>query len=195
MKRISDKWELEYETAYKEALADGLTEEEARAEAKRDEYHLFNLPKNTSGKPPQKCQRTNRTIQQSPKAIADGTPSSKMSWQRRFRSVCQQPRKRRNPPQLRGSSSARKTQPRQRRLQGDAYEWILRYFHPPKPKKAKSTPPEKSSNSSSNASNPKPMEAFMTLLVARRMLIEASNSRTKYGYEESAKLYIGLAKK
>ena len=44
LKRISDKWEMEFDEAYREALADGLGEEEARAEAKRDEYHLFNLP-------------------------------------------------------------------------------------------------------------------------------------------------------
>lgn len=33
-KRISDKWEIEYEKAYREALEDGLSEEEAREEAK-----------------------------------------------------------------------------------------------------------------------------------------------------------------
>jgi len=44
LKRISDKWEMEFEEAYREALADGLSEEQARAEARRDEYHLFNLP-------------------------------------------------------------------------------------------------------------------------------------------------------
>ena len=44
MKRISDKWEMEFEEAYKEAIADGLSEQDAKAEAKRSEYHLFNLP-------------------------------------------------------------------------------------------------------------------------------------------------------
>src|SRR3972149_1934069 len=44
MKRISDKWEVEFEEACKEAKADGLSEEDAKAEAKRDEYPLFNLP-------------------------------------------------------------------------------------------------------------------------------------------------------
>jgi type I restriction enzyme M protein len=50
MKRISDKWELEYETAYKEALADGLTEEEAKAEPNATNTTSSTSPKNTSGK-------------------------------------------------------------------------------------------------------------------------------------------------
>lgn len=37
-KRISDKWELEFEEAYKEALEDGFSEEEARAEAQNSIY-------------------------------------------------------------------------------------------------------------------------------------------------------------
>ena len=42
-KRISDKWEMEFESAYKEALADGLTEEEAKQEAKNAIYHDFDI--------------------------------------------------------------------------------------------------------------------------------------------------------
>ncbi|CAD7779070.1 MAG: hypothetical protein KCCBMMGE_00795 [Candidatus Methanoperedenaceae archaeon GB37] len=42
-KRISDKWEMEFENAYNEALADGLTEEEAKKEAKNAIYHDFDI--------------------------------------------------------------------------------------------------------------------------------------------------------
>ena len=44
LKRISDKWEFEYEKAYKEAREDGLSEEIAREEAKNAAYHDFDLP-------------------------------------------------------------------------------------------------------------------------------------------------------
>jgi len=44
LKRISDKWETEFEKTYREALADGLTEGQAREEAKNAAYHDFDLP-------------------------------------------------------------------------------------------------------------------------------------------------------
>ena len=44
LKRISDKWELEFENAKKEAIEDGLSEEEADLEAKNSAYHDFNFP-------------------------------------------------------------------------------------------------------------------------------------------------------
>ena len=42
-KRISDKWELEFDKAYKEALGDGLKEGEAKEEAKNSIYHDFDI--------------------------------------------------------------------------------------------------------------------------------------------------------
>lgn len=43
-KRISDKWELEYEKEYRKALAEGLTKEKAKEEAKNHRFHTFDLP-------------------------------------------------------------------------------------------------------------------------------------------------------
>ncbi|MHB1377670.1 MAG: type I restriction-modification system subunit M N-terminal domain-containing protein, partial [Candidatus Humimicrobiaceae bacterium] len=43
-KRISDKWEMEFKTAYDEAITDGLSEEEAKKEAKNSAYHDYNIP-------------------------------------------------------------------------------------------------------------------------------------------------------
>jgi len=45
LKRISDKWELEYQEAYKEALEDGLSEEEAKIEAEKSIFHDFDMPR------------------------------------------------------------------------------------------------------------------------------------------------------
>ncbi|MDD5447516.1 MAG: type I restriction-modification system subunit M N-terminal domain-containing protein, partial [Methanocellales archaeon] len=44
LKRISDKWEEEFQRAYKEALEDGFSEEEAKEEAKNTAYHDFDYP-------------------------------------------------------------------------------------------------------------------------------------------------------
>ncbi|MEM3803783.1 MAG: type I restriction-modification system subunit M N-terminal domain-containing protein, partial [Conexivisphaerales archaeon] len=44
LKRFSDKWAVEYEQVYKEAMEDGLSEEEAKVEAKKALYHNFDLP-------------------------------------------------------------------------------------------------------------------------------------------------------
>jgi HsdM N-terminal domain. len=44
LKRISDKWEVEFKSAYQEAFNDGLSEEEAKEEAKNSVYHDFDLP-------------------------------------------------------------------------------------------------------------------------------------------------------
>ncbi len=42
-KRISDKWEMEYQDAYGEAISDGLNEKEAAEEAKNAIYHDFDI--------------------------------------------------------------------------------------------------------------------------------------------------------
>ena len=43
LKRVSDKWRVEYEQAYQEALRDGLSAEEADKEARASVYHEFVL--------------------------------------------------------------------------------------------------------------------------------------------------------
>src|SRR3989338_1280316 len=43
-KRISDKWELEYQQAYEQAVKDGFNEKEAKQEAKNATYHDFVIP-------------------------------------------------------------------------------------------------------------------------------------------------------
>jgi len=43
-KRISDKWKMEYQAAYDDAIAGGLSSEEAKEEAENSVYHDFNIP-------------------------------------------------------------------------------------------------------------------------------------------------------
>ncbi|WP_052312086.1 type I restriction-modification system subunit M N-terminal domain-containing protein [Archaeoglobus sulfaticallidus] len=45
LKRISDKWKMEFELAKREAIEDGLSEEEAEKEAMSTTYHDFALTK------------------------------------------------------------------------------------------------------------------------------------------------------
>lgn len=44
LKRVSDKWQLEFAKAKKDALKDGLSEKDAVAEAKNAAYHDFDIP-------------------------------------------------------------------------------------------------------------------------------------------------------
>lgn len=44
LKRVSDKWENEYRKALEEAIKDGLSEKDAKAEAKNAAYHDFDIP-------------------------------------------------------------------------------------------------------------------------------------------------------
>jgi len=45
LKKVSDNWKVEFEEAYKEILRYGLSEEEAREEAKKPEWHEgFDFP-------------------------------------------------------------------------------------------------------------------------------------------------------
>ena len=140
MKRISDKWEMEFEEAYKEAKADGLSEEDAKAEAKRSEYHLFNLPeeylwenlrKNVSG--------LTENFSKALKAIAEHNPDLKTV----FESVdfVQFAGSRENTEVLRQLFelfSEKKLNHVSADVLGESYEWVLSTSPPAEPKKAKS---------------------------------------------------------
>ena len=148
MKRISDKWELEFEEAYKEAKADGLSEQDAIAEAKRGEYHLFNLPeeylwenlrKNVSGLTEQFSKALKAIAEQNPelKDIVDSVDFIQFASSRENAETLRQ---------LVELFSEKKLNHVSADVLGDAYEWILRYFAQAKLRKARYTPPEKSSN-------------------------------------------------
>lgn len=194
MKRISDKWELEYETAYKEALADGLTEEEARAEAKRDEYHLFNLPeeylwenlrKNVSGLTEQFSKALKAIAERNPelKDVVDSVDFVQFASSRENAETLRQ---------LVELFSEKKLNHVSADVLGDAYEWILRYFAPTKAKEGEIYTPREVIKLLVEILDPKPMESvYDPACGSGGMLIEAFKYvEAKYGFEEAQKLFL-----
>jgi type I restriction enzyme M protein len=196
MKRISDKWEVEFEEAYKEAKADGLSEEDARAEAKRDEYHLFNLPeeylwenlrKNVSGLTEQFSKALKAIAEKNPelKDVVDSVDFVQFASSRENAETLRQ---------LVELFSEKKLNHVSADVLGDAYEWILRYFGPTKAKEGEIYTPREVIMLLIDILDPKPMESvYDPACGAGRMLIFAYKhvkDNPKYGGDEADKLFL-----
>ena len=176
MKRISDKWEMEFEEAYKEAKADGLSEQDAKAEAKRSEYHLFNLPeeylwenlrKNVSGLTEQFSKALKAIAEQNPelKDIVDSVDFIQFAGSRENAETLRQ---------LVELFSEKKLNHVSADVLGDAYEWILRYFAPSKAKEGEIYTPREVIKLLIEILDPKPMESvYDPACGSGGMLIEA----------------------
>ena len=194
MKRISDKWEVEFEEAYKEAKADGLSEEDARAEAKRDEYHLFNLPeeylwenlrKNVSGLTEQFSKALKAIADKNPelKDVVDSVDFVQFASSRENAETLRQ---------LVELFSEKKLNHVSADVLGDAYEWILRYFAPSKAKEGEIYTPREVIKLLIEILDPKPMESvYDPACGSGGMLIEAfKHVESKCGFEEAQKLFL-----
>ncbi|MCW4046862.1 MAG: type I restriction-modification system subunit M [Candidatus Bathyarchaeota archaeon] len=194
MKRISDKWEVEFEEAYREALADGLSEEEARAEAKRDEYHMFNLPeeylwenlrKNVSGLTEQFSKALKAIAERNPelKDVVDSVDFVQFASSRENAETLRQ---------LVELFSEKKLNHVSADVLGDAYEWILRYFAPTKAKEGEIYTPREVIKLLVEILDPKPMESvYDPACGSGGMLISAfKHVEEKYGFEEAQKLFL-----
>jgi type I restriction enzyme M protein len=194
MKRISDKWEIEFEEAYKEALADGLSDEEAKAEAKRDEYHLFNLPeeflwenlrRNVSGLTEQFSKALKAIAERNPelKDVVDSVDFVQFASSRENAETLRQ---------LVELFSEKKLNHVSADVLGDAYEWILRYFAPTKAKEGEIYTPREVIKLLIEILDPKPMESvYDPACGSGGMLIEAfKHVEEKRGFEEAQKLFL-----
>jgi type I restriction enzyme M protein len=194
LKRISDKWEMEFDEAYREALADGLSEEEARAEAKRDEYHLFNLPeeflwenlrKDVSGLTERFSRALKVVAERNPelKDVVDSVDFVQFAGSRENAEILRQ---------LVELFSERKLQRVSADILGDAYEWILRYFAPAKAKEGEIYTPREVIKLLIEILDPKPMESvYDPACGSAGMLISAyKHVEEKYGKEEASKLFL-----
>ncbi len=135
-KRISDKWELEFETAYKEALADGLKEEEAKEEAKNSIYHDFDISEDLSWENIRKDPaRLPENFSKAMKILAERNPELKDVFENvdfvQFTTNRENAEILRQLVELFSEKSLNHVSPD---LLGDAYEWILKYFAPQKAK-------------------------------------------------------------
>lgn len=194
LKRISDKWDLEFEEAYKEALADGLSDADARAEAVRDEYHLFNLPEEFLWKELRKdvgglTERFSRALkviaERNPmlKDVVDSVDFVQFASSRENAEILRQ---------LVELFSEKKLNHVSADVLGDAYEWILRYFAPTKAKEGEIYTPREVIKLLIEILDPKPMESvYDPACGSGGMLISAfKHVEAKHGGEEAEKLFL-----
>ena len=136
LKRISDKWELERENAYEEALEDGFSENEAEEEAKNPAYHDFDFPEqflweNIRKDPVKLPENFSGAL----KALSERNPELKdILGDVDFIQFTQNRENSEILRQLVELFSAKKLDNVSADMLGDAYEWILAYFAPQKAK-------------------------------------------------------------
>ena len=194
LKRISDKWEMEFEEAYREALADGLSEEQAKAEARRDEYHLFNLPeeflwenlrKDVSGLTERFSRALKVIAERNPelKDVVDSVDFVQFASSRENAEILRQ---------LVELFSEKKLNHVSADVLGDAYEWILRYFAPTKAKEGEIYTPREVIRLLIEILGPKPLESvYDPACGSGGMLICAYNYvEEKFGAEGAEKLFL-----
>jgi type I restriction enzyme M protein len=135
-KSISDRWETEFEDAYKEALTDGLSEKEAKEEAKNSIYHDFDISEellweNIRKDPARLPENFSRAM----KTLAERNPELRDVFENvdfvQFTTNTENAEILR---QLVEVFSAKTLNHVSSDILGDGYEWILRYFAPQKAK-------------------------------------------------------------
>ena len=135
-KRVSDKWEMEFEDAFKEAIADGLTEEEAKTEAKNSIYHDFDITEDLLWEAIRKDPaRMPEKFSLAMKTLAEKNPELRDVFENvdfvQFTTNRENAEILRQLVELFSEKSLHHVSPD---MLGDAYEWILRYFAPQKAK-------------------------------------------------------------
>ncbi len=135
-KRISDRWEMEYGKAYQDALQDGMSEDEAKAEAKNSIYHDFDISEELLWENIRKePARLPENFSKAMKTLAERNPELKDVFENvdfvQFTTNRENAEILRQLVELFSSKSLQHVSPD---ILGDAYEWILRYFAPQKAK-------------------------------------------------------------
>jgi len=194
MKRISDKWTVEYERAYKEALEAGLTEEEAKREAKKGVYHEFDLPEeylwdNLRKDVVKLSENFSRALKEmgerNPdlKDVVDSVEFYQFALSRENSEILRQ---------LVELFSEKRLHEVSPDILGDAYEWILRYFAPTKAKEGEIYTPREVIALLVKMLDPKPGESvYDPACGSAGMLIAAHNHVSeKYGEEEAKRLFL-----
>ena len=194
LKRISDKWEVEFESAYKEALRDGLSEEEAREEAKSGVYHDFDLPEEFLWDNVRKdVNRLPERLSECLKALAERNPELKDVVDRtdfiQFAASTENFEILRQLVELFSSKKLHRVSPD---ILGDAYEWVLRYFAPQKAKEGEVYTPREVIKLLVEILDPKPGEAVYDPAFGSggMLIISHDHVREKYGKEEAKKLFL-----
>ena len=193
-KRISDKWEMEFEHAYKEALEDGLSEEEATEEAQNSIYHDFDISKELLWDEIRKDPaRLPENFSKAMKNLAERNPELKDVFENvdfvQFTSSSENAEILR---QLVELFSAKPLQHVSPDILGDAYEWLLRYFAPQKAKEGEVYTPREVIKLIVEILSPKPGESvYDPACGSGGMLITSyDHIKNKNGKSEAEKLFL-----
>lgn len=194
LKRISDKWELEFEAAYREAHKDGLSEKEAREEAKSGVYHDFDLPDEFLWDSVRKdVNRLPEKMSECLKTLAERNPELKDVVDRadfiQFTASTENFEILRQLVELFSSKKLHRVSPD---ILGDAYEWVLRYFAPQKAKEGEVYTPREVIKLLVEILDPKPKEAVYDPACGSggMLIISYNHAKEKYGAGEAKKLSL-----
>jgi type I restriction enzyme M protein len=194
LKRISDKWEIEYQQAFQEAIADGLKEDEAREEAKISVYHTFDLPdeymwdnirKDVSALPETLSKAMKKVSELNPdlKGVLDNLDFIQFTTNRENLEILRQ---------LFELFSEKKFYNVSADILGDAYEWILRYFAPQKAKEGEVYTAREVIKLLVEILDPKLEESVYDPACGSggMLILSYSHIEKKYGREKAKKLFL-----
>ncbi|MEM2915709.1 MAG: class I SAM-dependent DNA methyltransferase, partial [Candidatus Bathyarchaeia archaeon] len=194
LKRISDKWQVEFERAYKEALEAGLPEDEANREAKKGVYHEFDLPEEYLWDNLRKdVVKLNENFAKALKEIGERNPDLKDVVDSvdfiQFTSSRENSEILRQLVELFSEKRLHEVSPD---ILGDAYEWILRYFAPTKAKEGEIYTPREVISLLVKMLDPKPGESVYDPACGSAGMLIAAHKHVleKYGEEGAKKLFL-----
>ncbi|TES92695.1 MAG: SAM-dependent DNA methyltransferase [Candidatus Cloacimonadota bacterium] len=193
-KRISDKWEKDFEESYQEALEDGLNEREAKQEAKASTYHDFDIPGEFLWKNMRKVPgKLPENFSKAMKIIAERNPELKDVFENidfvQFTTSSENAEILRQLVELFSMKSLHNVSPD---ILGDAYEWILRYFAPQKAKEGEVYTPREVIKLIVKILDPKPQESVYdpSLGSGGMLIMSYKHVEDKYGTKEADKLFL-----
>jgi type I restriction enzyme M protein len=194
LKRVSDKWRVEYERAYSDALKDGLSEEEADLEARAPVYHDFDLSDeclwdNIRKEPMRLPENFSRAL----KVLAEKNPELQGVVDRadfiRFAESRENLEILRQLVELFSEQRLYDVSPD---ILGDAYEWVLRYFAPEKAKEGEIYTPREVIRLLVEILDPKPGEKVYDPCCGSggMLILSFKHVEEKYGRERVRELFL-----
>jgi type I restriction enzyme M protein len=195
LKRLSDKWEVEYKEAVEILKREGLREEEAKEEAKNPAYHYgLDFPEEFLWDNIRKdVERLPEKLANVMKELAKRNPDLKDIFERvDFMQFATNPESKEILRQLFEVFSERKLYKVSPDVLGDAYEWIISYFAPQKAKEGEVYTPREVIKLMVEILDPKPNESvYDPACGSGGMLILSYNYvKKKYGEKEAEKISL-----
>ncbi|TET46251.1 SAM-dependent DNA methyltransferase [candidate division TA06 bacterium] len=188
-KRISDKWDMQFEKAMADAKADGLSEREAEREAAVATYHDFDIPAEYLWEGIRKDPaRIPEAFSKAMKILAERNPELRDVFENvdfvQFTTDRENAEILRQLVELFSSQSLRHVSPD---LLGDAYEWILGYFAPQKAKEGEVYTPREVIKLLAHILSPKAGESVYDPALGSAGMLITSYQHLKDQNEKAAK--------